>query len=309
MWTLVRVLGLFGVAGCNCRPDPTVPSMPIDDTAPPPAATADTAPPPRCAIEESEVNNEAATADELPLDRRGCGLFQAPNDPDFWTFDVPESAWVGVWLDARENGSIADPGLFVVGPGGLVVARDDGDETADVRLLFPAPVGTYTLTVREEGFQGAEDGRYFYDLLATVQKAPLEWTGLEVEPNDAVAQATPAGPGDVLLGALADPDDDDVFRVAIPVGRHELTARIDAFTLGSPADLMMNLVDAGGSSPGCGASNPSCEFRRGEVGFERDPWLQYTSEGDEVLYVRVRSEDGFGSPIHWYALSVALVAP
>lgn len=307
MGALLRVVLAFGVAGCHCRPDPSVPDTDVDDTARP-ASTAETAAPPRCELEESESNNTAETADGLPLEAEACGGFQAPNDPDLWTFEVVDSTWLGVWLDARENGSLANPGLFLLGPDNLVIARDNGDETADVQLRFPAAVGTYTLTVREEGFQGDDDGRWFYDLEATVQKAPREWTSVEAEPNGTPAQATPIGVG-AVYGVIEDPDDQDVYALPIPFGRHTLRARIDAFAYGSPADTRLYLQDADGDSPGCGASNPNCRFERGQIGFETDPWLEYSSEGDEVLQLRVISDDGRGSAIHWYVLDVTLEVP
>lgn len=302
------MLGALGTAaGCHCRPDPSVP----DDSDPPPdtgrtVPTADTAPEPACPTPESEPNNTAVDADVLTVDVDACGWFQAPNDPDFWAFDVVTEDWLGVWADARENGSLANPGVFLQGPG-FVVQRDDGDETADARLLFPAPTGSYTITLREQGFQGEDDGRWFYDLQATVQKAPRLWTTVELEPNDARTDGTPLAHGDAAFGVIADPDDEDWYAVTVPTGRHTVTAWIDAFAMGSPTNARLYLRDADGVSPGCGSTNAGCQFDRGPIGFETDPWLEHTSEGDEVLYVRVVPEDDRGSPIHWYVIELSVV--
>lgn len=309
MWVLLRIGVSLGVVGCHCRPDPSPPPSETDEPRETGGSTGDTAPPPRCDWPELEPNNTAASATPLAVDVGACGAFQNPNDPDFWEFELPVTTWLGVWLDARENGSFANPALILAGPDGLVVRREDGDETADARLLFPAPAGSYTITALEQAFQGDANGRWFYDVMATVQKAPRTWTTAEVEPNGGRPSATALGDGDAAWGVLSTGDDQDWFAIAVPEGRHALTAHVDAFGLGSPADTVLTLQRADGSSPGCGPSNAQCRFPRGEIGFERDPWLRYTSEGDETLYVRVQSEDELGSIAHWYVLEISLEAP
>jgi hypothetical protein len=307
----VALVGACGVvlAGCQCRPDPSVPTP--ADTSEPPTDTArtDTAPPPPCAWPESEPNNSDAEADLLPLEAFACGTFGAPADSDFWSFPVTEDTWLGVRVDAAENGSFANPAVVLSGDDGLAILRNDGSETADVHLLFPTAPRNYTLLVLEESGQGDSNDRWFYDVMATVQKAPIDWTRSEVEPNDTVADvelANPALSGDLVFGVLDDGDDRDLLRIDVPVGRHEITVAAKGFDLGSPADTELLLLDSAGDSPGCGPGNGGCVFRRGAIGFERDPVLTYSSDGAETLYVRVQSEDDRGSAVHWYVLDVRI---
>ncbi len=307
----VALLGASGlvVAGCQCRPEPSVPT-PADTSEPQPdTAGMDTAPPPPCDWPESEPNNSDEQADMLPLEAQACGVFGAPADSDFWSFPVTEETWLGIRVDAAENGSFANPSVLLSGDDGLAVLRDDGSETADIHLLFPTDPRVYTLIVLEQSGQGDDNDRWFYDLIATVQKAPIEWTESEVEPNDAIADVELSNPvlsGDVVFGVLEDNDDRDLFRIDVPPGRHELTVSVLGFDLGSPADTELLLKDATGASPGCGPDNDACVFERGVQGFERDPVLTFSSDGDESLYVRVQAEDGRGSAVHWYALDVLL---
>lgn len=307
----ILMLGLCGagVAGCQCRPDASVPTP--EDTSEPPVDTArtDTAPPPPCAWPESEPNNSDAEADLLPLEAAACGTFGAPADSDFWSFTVSEETWLGIRIDAAENGSFANPSVVLSADDGLAILRTDGSETADVHLLFPTDPRVFTLLVLEQSGQGDSNDRWFYDAIATIQKAPLEWSEVEVEPNDTLADVeldNPVVSGAVVFGILEDADDRDLFRVDIPTGRHELTVTAQGFDLGSPADTELRLLDATGASPGCGPDNAGCVFERGVVGFERDPVLTYSSEGDESLFVRVQPEDDRGSAVHWYAIEVQI---
>ncbi|MCB9668817.1 MAG: hypothetical protein H6736_06160 [Alphaproteobacteria bacterium] len=289
------------LVGCQCRPDPSVPTPP-EPTETPPEPTGDTAPPPPCDVPESEPNNALDDADALPLEADACGEFQVANDGDRWWFELARDEWVSVRLDARENGSLANPMLVLAGPG-VVAQRVDGDETADAELHVPLTPGVYDLQVRDQDGSGDGDGRWFYDLQASVQKAPTDWDALEVEPNGSVATASPLPLGTSAFGLLDTPGDADVFAVPVPTGRHTVALWVEAFALGSPADTVLHLLDADGASPGCGADNPDCAYPRGEIGFESDPWLLRTSEGDETLWVRVRNEAPTqGSPAHWYVV-------
>ncbi|MEZ4318081.1 MAG: hypothetical protein R3F61_11275 [Myxococcota bacterium] len=293
-------------AGCHCRPDPSVPDTDADDTSRPrDTAPEDTGPEPPCALPESEPNNSGPEADLLPLEIEACGQFRAPGDSDFWSVELTEESWLGIRVDARENGSFANPAVVLSATDGLAVLRSDGSETADVHLLFPTVARDFTLLVLEENQQGDVGQRYFYDVIATVQKAPREWTRVELEPNDARADAVPVLDGDAVFGVIEDNDDGDYYRIDVPVGRHTLRVSVDAFDMGSPADTVLYLQNAAGMSPICPTS-AGCVFARGEVGFERDPSFEFTSEGDETLYVRVLPETGLGSPVHWYVLDVAL---
>jgi len=295
------------VVGCQCRPEPSNPDTdrPQDTALPTETGRLDTGPEPPCDVPEVEPNNSAEQATPLPLEAKACGEFQAPADSDQWAVSVTEEVWLGIAIDARESGSFANPAVVLSSPDGLAVLRSDGAETADVDLLFPTTPRELNVLVLEENQQGSPDGQYFYSILASVQKAPRTWTVVEFEPNDTRDQATVVFDGDEVFARISDADDGDYYRVDVPVGRHTLVVAVHGFELGSPADTVLYLQDDTGTAPDC-IGNPSCRFPRGQIGFERDPWLEYTSEGDETLYIRVLPEDGRGSDVHWYGFELSL---
>lgn len=285
--------------GCQCQPAPAPPTVPEDPT-PPVDPTADTAPPPPCDVPECEPNNALADAGPLPLEANACGAFQADLDGDRWYFTLDRPEWISLDLDARENGSLANPQLFVSGPG-VVFDRLDGDETADAHLHVPLAAGTYDVLVRDQDGSGGDDGRWFYDLQVSVQKEPAEWTHTEHEPNQRVADANPLALGDAVFGRME--GDDDLYRIDLPAGRSTLELEVVAFAAGSPADTELLLEDEAGQ-PRC---PDGCRFERGRIGFEADPFASVRSEGDESIYVRVRLEGvALPSSAHWYVLSANL---
>ena len=306
----MRVLAVITISGMSagCQCNPPGPPANTDKWEPPPPDTdvpVDTAPPPRCSLEETEPNALESDADDLPLEVDACGWFQAPYDSDRWQFEVPVATWVGVTVTARENGSIADPDV-VIYQQNYSVDRIAGDDTADVHLLMPMEAGPYSMVVTEHSQTGEDNGRFFYDIDASVQKAPRSWSLSEEEPNNTVETALVAQDGDSVFGVIGVQGDIDLLEIQIPEGRHTLTVSVDAFSLGSPADLMLNLIDAAGDSPNC-PGFPDCFFFRDEVGGGSDPWLQYNSEGGETLFVKVRPEvpTKFSSS-HWYVVDVQL---
>lgn len=299
---LAPALGTL-LAGCQCRVDPSVPT-PSASPTPTARPTADTGPLPACAVEESEPNNALDDADRVPLEADACGSFQERDDGDRWRFELPRDEWVSVTVRAREDGSLANPQLFLVGDD-RVLERVDGDDSADPFVHVPLTAGTYDLQLRDQNGGGDADGRWFYDLQVSVQKAPTDWDAVEVEPNADALDATPVSVGTAVFGILDPPGDTDLYAVPLVPGRQALTLSVEAFGLGSPADTRLVLERGDGSPPDCGAAFPDCSFSRGEIGYESDPWVSWTTESEGTLYVRVRAESGLqGSPAHWYVLRV-----
>lgn len=292
--------------GCQCG-RPALPAETDNPTPPtrPPPPTLDTAPEPPCDWVEEEPNNNAEQANELPLEAKACGEFaNAAGDADNWVFEVGTSTWIGIDVEAEQLGSLGNPAAAIVGTHGSFT-REDDDEGADVALLVPLDAGTYNLTVFEQNFSGGGDGRYFYDLQVSEQKAPRAWTAVADEPNGDRVDALPVTDGEAVYGVIDSPTDEDWLRIEIPHGRTTLTVDAQAFGLGSPLDGVIELRTETGT-PTC-VDAADCRFERGETGSENDPWARYTSDGDETIYVRFRSEvANSGSPYHWYVLAISL---
>lgn len=299
---------LFSVLtlGCQCgRPAlPTATDPPPIPTRPPPPPE-DTGEEPQCAWVEEEPNDNSDQANTLPMEQQACGQFTgSAGDSDNWAFQVAIDAWVAIDVEAEQLGSLANPAAVVVAPGGAF-SRNNDDVGGDVSLLVPLVPGAYNLQIFEQNFSGADDGRWFYDVQVSEQKAPRGWTDVADEPNQDASTAMLVADGDAIYGTIEGPTDEDWFRIDIPAGRHNLTVSAEAFGSGSPLDSLFQLRNEAGVAPAC-PSNPDCRFDRGETGFEADPWGRYTSEGDETIYVRFRNELSGGSPFHWYVLDIQL---
>lgn len=297
---------LLLAVGCNCR------GLPEDtsDTEEPVDETADTAPDtgvePRCGWPEVEPNNQLADANELPLETWACGRFDTVGDGDQWRATTTDDGWLNVRIRSQAIGSPADPMLIITAPGGSVLERVTDDQSRDVTLMFPAPAGVYAVLARDRNGQGGD--AYDYDLLASLGKAPLEWSLVEpLASNDARLDATPLPLGARLFGFIDAPLDNDWYRVDVPPGRRSLDVRIEAFAFGSPADTQFLVNNAAGNVlPNCSVNG--CLFRSGPTG-ERDPVATLISQGDESLYLRVSEQASRGGAAYWYVISVEEVEP
>ncbi len=304
-------LGLGAVAaGCQCRP--ALPSDDgDDDTEPPPftgvtGVTGDTAPPPPCAVPEVEPNDSEADAVWLPLERRACGTIDAPFDIDWFEFEVEEPGWISIEVEA-DDGSIADM-TFLLRTDDWAAQKEDDTETTDASITFPAPAGTYTLAASEELFNGGE--RYGYELLVSEAKPPVVCGRDEAEPNDSNLLAEVVTSGQCLFGSMVGNgalEDFDWYRIAVPAGKHTLTLDVDAWDVGSSADLTILLWNDRLENLPLGCNQ--CEFRGGQIsGVDLDPFAVYDSAGDEIVWVQVFDARGEESPAGWYALHVTLEA-
>jgi hypothetical protein len=105
-----------------------------------------------------------------------------------------------------------------------------------VEIGTNAPLGPHLLRVFNQ--DGASVPRLF---LITEQKDEQE-----KEPNDSVQQAQPVGKLPALItGRLEKGGDVDSFAVRLEAGK-SLVARLDAYSLGSPLDAFLNLVNEQG---------------------------------------------------------------
>jgi len=297
-------------AACACQ-DPPLPDPPEDentgdtgdtgDTAP----TGDTGPDAPCDAPEVEPNDTVNEPTDLPMDHYGCGDFAEASDFDHWSFVLDEESWVSVRVQATNDGSLANVGVILSGDTtDIAAARDDNEDNEDVEMLFPAPADSYTMSVREENNQFGE--RYTYELIASKAKEPdfYDDEGVfidyleEVEPNDDPLASESVRDGDAILGFSDVQFDVDHFKVSVPPGRHSLRFEVVAYAEGSVGDFELTLFDEELETVKSRLS--------GEIGFERDPVLNYGSDGDEVLYLQVRDQEGRGNAAMWYLLLVSI---
>ncbi len=311
-WT--RALAVLAVAtvlaGCTCRPE--LPPDPPDETDEPEPTgdtghTGDTGPPPLCDVPEVEPNNDPGSAVILPTERQACGDFEVDGDFDWWEFEVDDSGWLAIEVEAGP-GSVSDVNFVLLpidveGGNAWAAARDDDEGTTDAHVLFPAPAGLYQANVTEQQLKSGE--RYRYEVLVSEAKAPVTWDLDEVEPNDIQADANILTIGDRVLGGVDAPADFDWYQVAVPAGKKVVTIDVDAYTEGSIGDFTVVLWGpAGSDAPGCN----QCTYEREAPGL-RDPLAEYDSAGDETLYIQVLESDSHFGPAAWYRLSVTVEDP
>ncbi len=306
----VLAIAVTGVASaCSCGepslpPPPPPPPETTGDTSV--AETGDTGPPLPCDAPEVEPNDTFQTPTVLPLDQIGCGGFQVEADFDHWEFTVDAPTWVTLraYADAGSTANVAV--LMTSTSGDIAVGRDGDFEAQDVTMLFPALPDRYTVNIREETTQAGES--YTYEVVATIAKSPvffdeegaiIDWVE-ESEPNDDEVNAFPLRDGDAVLGFSDEPSDADWYTVTVPPGRHSLSFDVQAYLVGSAGDYRLTLLD---ENLEVIKTNDSA----GPV-TEKDPRLNYASDGNEVLYLVVIEEASLGNPAVWYLLDTRVEA-
>lgn len=299
-------------SGCQCGPgpivddpdDPVVEESPVDDTE---LEVDDSGPEPPCQQPEVEPNNSFDEANELSMERQACGEFQTVVDADFWTFTLTEPAWLGVEVDAFRLGSEADVSVAISSAEtGVSAGINYYHGTPDVFVHFPSPPGTYDVLVRQTvgAFGGQGEGpRFFYELIATSSKPPLDWQ-LDEAANESLEAAMPvlsaASPAPVrVFATLSTLADQDWFRVDVPAGRHRLQARVLAHEYGSMGNFMIERYRTSGQL--------AARATDGQIGWEADPWMEVRTVAAETMLFRVIEEAGsYGLPM-WYVLELSLV--
>lgn len=299
-------------SACACQ-DPPLPDDNDDDTDQETTGdtsttpTADTGPELPCDVPEVEPNDTLNEPTELPMDRVGCGGFDAEGDFDHWAFTFPEDGWLAVRVHAGDDGSLANVAVIVSGNAtDVAAARDHNEDDEDVDILIPAPADTYTVNVREEEQKAGE--RYTYEILASVAKSPeffdadgafIDYVD-EAEPNDDPATSPALRNGDAILGFSDVQFDVDYYSIAVPPGRHSLDFEVQAYAKGSVGDFVLTLFDSD--------LNELRTRTSGELGYELDPVLHWNADGDEVLYLQVRDQAGRGNAAMWYLLTTSIEA-
>ncbi len=331
--TWLWILAVGGCRGCGCVPD--LPNEPDEedtgDTAETDTAdsavteSGETGEEP-CPWPEIEPNDALSAATPLGLDKVGCGIFDEPGDADSWAFMVPEDTtltcdglWLGVRVEAQHIGSKADVALTLSSELGEAAQILDLPEEIDPELLFPARADVYTAILVEEAGDGGEG--YEYEILATRQKSPICWDereleGAIVDPNDpnpldlqpVDGAATPTYTTEVF-GWIDDTVDQDWYGFIVPEGKHTVTAEIIAASEGSAGDFKMTVETCEWNfSLGACRDEPITKgfYYVGEHGWEIDPYLSESSEGDERWSIRIADQNDRSGQAYWYLLRVTL---
>ena len=312
--------GLIGCDACVGCVDPEFPDKPDDpvigETDPPvdtgeTAPPEDTTPPPPCDVPETEPNDDRDDADELPLEQVACGGFTTQGDGEWLVFPAEDAAWIRVAVEAADMGSAADVAFSIMSLEYFqVTVITPTMYWEDPWLVFPA-LGDeqYYLYLSERSGQYGDD--HEWEILASEDKAPVEWTVEEVEDNDTAAQAQTLAPGDVVLGAITSSSDYDWFHISVPDVGEKIAwdFEVEAYTSGSPLASRLSLYD----SDIVGADVDDIDFLATSFAdadsFDRDPHIEIQSEGAADWYLLIKNpntdgDDG-GSAFHWYSISIS----
>lgn len=290
------LLPLAACDGCaRCRPDlPETDTDPVEQDTDPHVDPDTEAPP--CEWPEVEPNDALDAAAPVPLEVLACGAIDPALDVDQWAFAVEAPLWLGVHVSSTSIGSRADVALLLTrDEADPVEARDREDGEQDVALVFPALPGAYRATILDEGLRGGPED-YFYELLVTEEKQPVEWTLASAGATEAAAAQVLAD-GDVVFGRLAAPGEAHWYRVPIPAGTGSVELWVEAATWGAPTDPLLQLYDASLTRFATISSGPSGE---------RDPATEQPTAGDVTWTVRVSDQAGRGGSAYWYTLFVVL---
>lgn len=316
-WTLaLTFLGCKACIGCFEPGMPSEPEQPhqgdtdtgVEDTgetAPP----EDTTPPPPCEVPESEPNDGLDESDSVPLEATACGSFSEQGDTDRLVFPAEDAPWIRIDVDAASIGSAADVTftLSAWDVGEHTIVMNSYDEE-DPWILFPALGDSeYQVSLYESQDLHGED--YEWELLASEDKAPIDWNLQESDDNDLCKNAQTLTAGDVVLGWLDSDNDYDWYHVEVPASEDKInwTFEIEASSLGSPLagrltvwdELVVELDDV---------KFIATSFHDPDTS-DPDPKIELSTEEEGDLYMVVQKPTFTGDPpgtgYHWYSLSIS----
>jgi len=318
MRRLLLLLPLTLGAGCKACFKPGIPNPPnphtggddsddsaetgdskhTGDSTPP----VDTTPEPPCDVPEVE-GETIVDPQELPLEEWACGDFDNMADYEWFGFTIDQADWVRLSVHAASIGSAADISLLVndVDDGSYYAFVTGSSDSPDPYLVFHTDKARGFLITMGESYYGYGDD-YTWEMMAGITKPPVTWTGLEVEPNDTLDEATAIVEGDVLYGTIGSASDFDRFKVTIPDdSKRDVKVTVVAYNQGSPADLRAVAYDPEGNFVKASSSGDSV--------YDRDPQLTFTTDQAGDYTVLLREEYDKGSPLYWYVISVDVSDP
>ncbi|MCB9777114.1 MAG: hypothetical protein H6742_00955 [Alphaproteobacteria bacterium] len=269
----------------------------------------DTGPPPPCDQPEVEPNNPYTQATELQLEKWACGTFSDEDDiAEIYTFENPEAGWLRVWARAFEIGSVADITVSLSSSDGPYGAsRLSNPDSTDAELVFPVDDDYEFYVTLSEQYTRYGVG-YRWELMASMVKPPTEW---DVEEGDTTTNDTMSGAQMLenhqrVLGIMDSTIDLDWYAIELPDERVDITIDIDAWYLGSPADVRVELYKPDGTYfRGDSYSN--------ESGYsDLDPYLTASPNAGGAWGIKILPEvdgngnsEGGGGAAFWYVVDVS----
>ncbi len=317
-WLIAASLaGCKACSGCVEPEFPNDPNDPVINDTEPPEDTADTepviedtTPPPPCAFPETEPNDSMDEADAFDLETVACGGFTEDGDGEWLVFPAEDAEWIRVDVDAAEIGSAADISFSIMGLESFAVTVISPTMYwEDPWIVFPAlGDAEYHLYLSERAGQYGDD--HEWEVLASEDKAPVEYDLTEVEDNDLAENAQTVRAGQTVLGVISDQDDYDWYHIPVPEAEDKISWEItvEAYTSGSPLASRITLYD----SSIVGADLDDVDWLATRFGdedaYDRDPRIEIQSEGADDWYLVIKnptvSGSERGSPFHWYAISI-----
>lgn len=303
--------------GCNrCQPGglpsnnnqldtgPTDTSQPTDTSPLDDSGPTDTGPPPPCAHPEVEPHT-IVTPESIEMETWVCGTFGESTDVDIFTVKAP-AGWVRIQSVAASLGSNADTQV--------ISTDDDNDYTlyqegsygsTDAVATFRLPDSRDVLVQLRDSYAGYGDD-YTWQMMVSEVKEPVPWTVEEVESNNTSGAAQALTTGDAVYATISRASDVDWYSFAVPAGRVDLALRIDAYRYGSAADTEFTLYDQTGAKYQRVVNAPG-------DGFDYDPKLDASVEGEGVWTLEVKFQDGVGNPAQgsdaiWYVLGLQIAS-
>lgn len=238
---------------------------------------------------------ELARSDDAALLRQDCLCsIVAPEDGKY-IVQVRESAYGGngSCKYRLHIGKFPRPTAVVPAggkPGETITVRWIGDPTGDrtEQITLPTePSDEYGLFAEDQfGISPSPNNIRIVDLENT----------LEVEPNDAAAQATPATAPGALNGVIEKPGDVDFFKFTAKKGQ-VFDVRVYARNiLRSPLDSVLVVRRANGSAVGSNDDSGG-----------PDSYLRFTAPADEEYFVQIYDHLKSGGPDYAYRIEIAPV--
>jgi len=258
-----------------------------------------------CDVPEVEPNSPIADAMVIPMEQWACGTFSDASDlSEVLFFQNTEPGWIRVWSRAFDIGSLADLTLTLSSDEGTFAAsRLSNPDSTDAEIIFPIEglYGFYA-TLNE---QYSRSGKaYYWELMGSMVKAPVEWTSTESASNDSRTTADPVADGDRIYGLMDSTIDYDWYSLEVPEGRTDIVLDIDAWFYGSPADTRIELYKPDGTL----FRSNSASNREGF--YDLDPYLSTSLTEPGVWTFKVMPEiaengSGGGGRAFWYVLDVS----
>lgn len=178
------------------------------------------------ALDETEPNNDTATADATTCGTTKSGLIDPAGDTDFWTFTLASQHRITATL----NSGAGDATLSLQDGGGQLAFADNFAGGTPEVIVAIIPAGTYYLECREFG----DDATFSYSLALACH--PID----ETEPNNTEATASAIACGQ-NLGGILDPAGDLDFWTFSVIEQTAITAEVVCGT----GDSLLDLYDAG----------------------------------------------------------------